>query len=316
MAASQGSLDALVTVFMQASTADATKSTYRSHLKCYLQFCHRTGYVAVPASSITICRYIAHLSQTLKYSSIRQYIGIIRMLHLYQGLPNPLAEDVRISAVLKGVRRLKGDVVCRKVPMTVDVLLNIRATLNMHNMQDCTFLAACLIAFFGMLRKSSLFPPKGRQPLRVGCVQAFNWGLSVRFLYSKTVQNSERQTFVALPVNKNMLLCPCLALLQAWKSAGARSRTHPMLPITGGGGLVAMDQHSFTAKLAQVMGVLGLQGYSGHSFRRGGATHALKSGVPAEVIKAQGDWKSLAYLDYLDMDNVKDRANVIGRMYT
>ena len=46
--------------------------------------------------------------------------------------------------------------------------------------------------------------------------------------------------------------------------------------------------------------VLGFQDYSGHSFCRRGATHALNCGVMVEIIKAQGNWKSLAYLDYLD----------------
>ena len=40
--------------------------------------------------------------------------------------------------------------------------------------------------------------------------------------------------------------------------------------------------------------------YSGHSFRRGGATFAMKSGVPFSLIKCQGDWASNAYERYLE----------------
>ena len=43
--------------------------------------------------------------------------------------------------------------------------------------------------------------------------------------------------------------------------------------------------------------------YSGHSFRRGGATFAFRIGVSAEVIKAQGDWKSEAYIRYIELDD-------------
>src|SRR4051794_1104850 len=32
--------------------------------------------------------------------------------------------------------------------------------------------------------------------------------------------------------------------------------------------------------------------YTGHSFRRGGATFAFQCGVPASLIKLQGDWRS------------------------
>ena len=38
---------------------------------------------------------------------------------------------------------------------------------------------------------------------------------------------------------------------------------------------------------------------SGHSFRRGGATFAALAGVPAELIKLQGDWRSSAYELYI-----------------
>ena len=41
--------------------------------------------------------------------------------------------------------------------------------------------------------------------------------------------------------------------------------------------------------------------YACHSLRRGGATWALRCGVPGEVIKAMGDWRSDAYLRYLDV---------------
>lgn len=40
--------------------------------------------------------------------------------------------------------------------------------------------------------------------------------------------------------------------------------------------------------------------YSGHSFRRGGASFALECGLPPDLIKSQGDWKSDAYQSYLD----------------
>ena len=40
--------------------------------------------------------------------------------------------------------------------------------------------------------------------------------------------------------------------------------------------------------------------FSSHSFRRGSATCALECGVPSEIVKLFGDWKSSAYLSYVD----------------
>lgn len=42
------------------------------------------------------------------------------------------------------------------------------------------------------------------------------------------------------------------------------------------------------------------QNYASHSFWRGSATWALQCGVPGEIVQQMGDWKSSAYLAYLD----------------
>ena len=41
--------------------------------------------------------------------------------------------------------------------------------------------------------------------------------------------------------------------------------------------------------------------FSGHSLRRGGATFAFQCGIPSELIKLQGDWRSDAYMLYLSL---------------
>jgi integrase len=42
--------------------------------------------------------------------------------------------------------------------------------------------------------------------------------------------------------------------------------------------------------------------YTGHSFRRGGATYAFRIGISGEVIQLMGDWKSDAYKRYIEFD--------------
>ncbi|VDI50863.1 Hypothetical predicted protein [Mytilus galloprovincialis] len=66
--------------------------------------------------------------------------------------------------------------------------------------------------------------------------------------------------------------------------------------------LMPLTYNGFLARLKQSLKSLGYDSskYSGHSFRRGGATFALECGVPSEIIQTQGDWKSDAYKNYLD----------------
>ena len=72
-------------------------------------------------------------------------------------------------------------------------------------------------------------------------------------------------------------------------------------------GLVNVAMLAVAAQLFHTSGLTGLDSlqkahitgyYTGHSFRRGGATFAFRCGVPASLIKLQGDWHSDTYLLY------------------
>ena len=43
--------------------------------------------------------------------------------------------------------------------------------------------------------------------------------------------------------------------------------------------------------------------FTGHSFRKGGATWAFQCGMPGELIQICGDWASDAYTRYLEFSN-------------
>ena len=57
----------------------------------------------------------------------------------------------------------------------------------------------------------------------------------------------------------------------------------------------------FLGKLRYILKDIGLDPslYASHSFRRGGASFAFQAGVPLEMIKLLGDWKSNAVCLYL-----------------
>ena len=63
----------------------------------------------------------------------------------------------------------------------------------------------------------------------------------------------------------------------------------------------------------QRLGVSDFSKFRGHSFRRGGATWAFRSGVPGELIQVYGDWASDAYKIYLEFSE-DARLRVARRM--
>ena len=86
--------------------------------------------------------------------------------------------------MFKGVQRLKGSSVRRKLPITLDILQRIAGVLDLNTSWDVTFFSACLVAFFGMLRKSSLFAhniPSAHMCLN-NCT-LYAWGLQIQMLY-------------------------------------------------------------------------------------------------------------------------------------
>ena len=72
--------------------------------------------------------------------------------------------------------------------------------------------------------------------------------------------------------------------------------------------------HTFRGLLLTA-GIPDAAAYTGHSFRRGGASWAFQAGIPGELIQVCGDWASDAYKKYLEfsMQNKLDLAALLMR---
>ena len=280
-----------------------TKKTYQSHLTSYLKFCDLMDIVPVPASEETVALYAAYLARRLKPSSVTQYINIIRVLHLECGLPHPFKESWLVKTTVKGIERTKGCAPARKTPITPELLLAIKRGLNLATVKDCVFWAACLVLFFGLLRKSNLFQDDGsfdpKKQLTRDSVSADHQSLTITVSWSKTIQRHEKVLTIRLPLLPHHPLCPVKAVVDMFIALGPADPKEQAFPLKGS---------DFNQRLRAL--TAGLEGdFSSHSFRRGGATWALNCAIPESVIRMMGDWKSQVYLQYLDQlpQNVIDR---------
>jgi integrase len=68
------------------------------------------------------------------------------------------------------------------------------------------------------------------------------------------------------------------------------------------------------AILKSVLRVSGLIGYSGHSFRAGGATDLFACGVSIQTVQKFGRWKSMAVLLYYKQE-ATEIAKTVGSAY-
>ena len=55
----------------------------------------------MPISQIDLGRYITFLSRRLSFSSVRQYLNIVRLMHLENGHTNPLTNNWYVASILK-----------------------------------------------------------------------------------------------------------------------------------------------------------------------------------------------------------------------
>ena len=261
----------------------------------------------MPASNATLARYIVYITRRLKVNSVRQYMSVIE-----SALPNPFIDNWFLASLLQGIRKDKGDAVVKKLPVTPTLLLKLKGAINLQDPDDVVFWAASLTMFFAFLRKSNVFPPssKGfdsRRHLRrqdfILTEPPLPTGLLLNIRSSKTLKFLERVLQCPLPFMPLHPLCPLSALSGAFRATSGAAESGPAFVLSFGNSFRPLLYNEFLNWFKQKLNVIGLDSklYAAHSFRRGGASWALQQGLPGELIQLLGDWKSSAYLGYLEM---------------
>lgn len=255
--------------------------------------------------------YIAYLStvKKFKYHTIKQYLNIIVHMHRMAGFKDPLKDDYLLRQELLGVKRVSG--VGQKLVdvITPQLLMAIHSVLGWRDILEYSFWAACLVAFFGLLRPGNVtsqgyFHPS--RDIRRVDVPACEWGFMITLRYTKTMQFREKVVDVPLPcLHSDSALCPSHALQRLLECTPSEDPLGPLFIKTPG---KAMTYKDFCAKLSASLDSLGIEhsNIKGHSFRRGGATWLAKLGVSIDTIKKNGFWARDAVYRYVD-SNFDDR---------
>ncbi|KAK3746002.1 hypothetical protein QZH41_017314, partial [Actinostola sp. cb2023] len=141
---------------------------------------------------------------------------------------------------------------------------------------DLVYITAFLFAFFLFARICNIVPysVNSFHPSRNLCrgdISGTEEGLLVTFRRTKTIQFGHRRLHIPLP--------PFLL----------KTKSSAQVPVTKSQ-FVAVFRHKL-----QLAGIDNPEEFSGHSFRRGGATWAFQAGMPGELIQSFGDWSSDAY---------------------
>lgn len=285
--------------------AKGSKANLRSQGRKLLFFLSHQG-LDFPLSEHQVCLYIQYLMEDFKSNnSVRNYLSGAKTFHSLLGYEFPSLSSIEVKLTLRGMEKSLGHKVKKAIPVDVRLLVDIYEQLDMLNYTHIVFWCLFLFMFFLFARKSQFLPLTARHDDLAKVVQRNDIVdkhdmLCCTFRWSKTNQAGERIELPVVPV-KDSVLCPVVAyrrMVEVVESSG------PAFVLPSGNGIGTPITYSkfqsFFRSMVVATGREG-EGYSSHSFRRGGASFALKLGLSPLLIKSQGDWKSDAYLGYIDL---------------
>ena len=249
------------------------------------------------------------MSLTSGYHHIKHLFSSIKLLHKIYNIEF-IDYDFRVDLALQSLKRRLAKTPLRVLPMTPDILRSIYLFLDMSKPKDQALWASFLVAFFCMFRKKSLVPQTLEKFDPISGLSRKKLALyndhGIAFIYSnfaKNVQFCERDIVVPLKQIPGSPLCPISALNRLLTNSPV-SDDSPLFSYLEDGRTKCITYTTFTTRLKQLLSRAGLcpELYSGHSFRRGGASFLFSLGADPITIKFSGDWLSDSYLNYVSVD--------------
>jgi hypothetical protein len=268
----------------------------------------------MPAHAKTIYGFAQFLSRSMVPPTVRNYLSGVRVLHILHGLPFPHSEDFLLKLELRGISRLNPHVPVRAIPVTPSILLRFHQYMDTKSSLHLSVWACCLFLFFSMARLGSILPKARTTPLHTiltkNRVNFSKEGLVITFLHTKTIQFGKRRLHIPL-IRATSHLCPVRAYEKALEHADG-GMAGPAFVFVDKDRVRWLTTSIFVHTFREVLSYGGHEHaseFTGHSFRRGGATWAFQVGIPGELIQICGDWVSDAYKRYLEF-NMNDKLNL------
>ena len=154
-------LEAQCYSYLAQGLAASTRKSYATAQSQFLSFCRQLGRIhssgsPCPADEWTLCLFATFLAGSLQHSSIKVYLSGVRALHIEQGFADPLHNCLRLQRVIRGIKRTQGSPSSNRLPITDDLMLVIRKSLNLQLPDHCMFWAACTRVILGFYSPRNL----------------------------------------------------------------------------------------------------------------------------------------------------------------
>ena len=304
----------------KAAFAPSTQKNLVTQWKSYTKFTESLGKPYYPTSIDILCLYAQYLSHNLRSAaSIRNYVsGALTCIVLKGGsIPNLNCPEFKLT--IKGLTKILKHTPKQATPITPEMLIKFSKLINMTDSFQVALWAAIIVGFFLLLRKSNLVPDSvgkfdSQKQLSGSNVKLSDNAALVTLSWTKTIQAGERKVKIPMLHIPGSPISP-VTVLKAVKEVNGIEANSPLFRYKRQDAWVPLTYRQLNQGLKRLAQEIGMNPnrFSSHSLRHGGATYAYKVGVAPVAIQRMGDWKSDAYLSYIQ-DQLDTRIRAVSKV--
>lgn len=289
--------------------ASSTKANVLSHIRQWLYFTVFFHLNCLPASPRSLCMFMELMSNSSTHGHCKNILSSVKFIHTATGHPFP-EDDFGLEATLQGIkRRLKGTPQF-VLPINPSILRCMFAKVDLNSPKDLALWCSFLVGFYCLFRKANIVPKtKNFDPecvLTRGDIRIDESTRSILVYVNFSKVNQYQKSFQVIPVPSNE--DPALDLYRHVRKLFRMVEAPVTSPAFMYNTTTFINYRVFTERLKQLLVLAGLDPslYSGHSFRRGGASYLYSIGGSTLMVQVLGDWASQIFTRYLYL-SVEDR---------
>jgi hypothetical protein len=287
------------------STASIKKRNNAIHL--FYDFVTNHGLTSsamLPAAETTLSAFAASLAETRSGSTIRGIFSALKGWHTDSGVS--WCGGPTLALVLRSCdkRTPRSSMRPPKQPVTLAMLTAINKGLNRDDGLDACIRMVCNVAFFGQLRLGEIVHPRQDMSFFNSSTHSVannleHCGPQYKLFIPFTKTAKARGDSITIPPH-NSICDPGHSIRVHLAVNGIYSSSDvPLVSYRDRQGVRwLLTRHVLLNRINAILSAKGLDNVMGHSFRVGGTSFYLLAGVPPDVVKAMGRWKSDAFLVY------------------
>ena len=242
------------------------------------------------------------MSKTSGFSHLKHLYSSVKYLHVALDYEFP-ENSFQLDTTMQGLKRRLANVPFQVLPLSPQILRRMYRHIDSSKAEDRALWCSYLCAFYGLLRKANTVPESTKfDPRKVLVRRNIKVDLANNMVYmyigfGKTNQFGGRDTIIPIPGNADPVLDPVRHL----HSLLSTTASTPDTPLFSYGQSQFITYSKFTQRLKVLLRKSGYNPdlFSGHSFRRGGATFLHSCGGTSLMVQSSGDWSSQCFTRYL-----------------